>query len=262
MSSQIYILKDEESLLKVKKAIFDKLKSVDAVKFNGDYTISIEGWDVLTFIHANMDDIASHIVPNAPYFDIHNINLTLVDKKRRDEINRVLEIGMHCYDDARKHNHHFDLNNNIIDEFIFFKLLYSTTHDYYSICNGRTTLEDDIKLYPHDIERLVKICNENDEFQDVKTTVHVFDDLYTLQASMHMLQCILMDHDIEIIEDHSIIDKDNNMMHRFIMLDERLHNRIGIYDVKRIHFHYINESDIPENVMKRLKYESYDLVYT
>ena len=158
MASQIYLFETKDDLLKVKNAIVEKLRSCDGLKFNGEYTISIEGWDVLTFLHVGMIGIPNHIVPNALYGYIKEVNTSYNQSTEKDVLDQILCIMVNRYDSAQKMHYNIDIDN--ITDDVIFDLLMGTNQDFAEICNGDRELVDDFQMTTEQLDHLCILADE------------------------------------------------------------------------------------------------------
>lgn len=152
MSSILYIVESQEAKSKLKDALNVFLRSMDAMKFNAEHTISIEGWDVLTFLVCGVELASDILVPNAPYEHVKLINTNLSS-----------DVVQHMMTDRNYTDYTiYDLGidvDNLTNELLI-SLLEGTTHNYDDVYSGKTQLIDDIQFSPQDIERLVKLAEE------------------------------------------------------------------------------------------------------
>lgn len=156
MASQIYILENMETLTKLKNAISEKLWAIEAVKFNGEYSISLEGWDVLTFLHIGMDDPKSHLIENAPYEIVRLFNHT--STMSNDVVQHIVGFLPSIICEA------YDVDFDNLGDNLIFDYIEGTNHDFKAIANGNNIeLIEDFVMSKGTLDRLVKII-ETDKF--------------------------------------------------------------------------------------------------
>jgi len=108
---------------------------MDAMKFNAEHTISIEGWDVLTFLNISHENSSDILVKNAPYKHVKLINMSHLS-------NAVVQFIMRNYIDYDIYDLNVDTND--LNDKLLLSLLDGTTHNYTDIYNGETKLIDDV----------------------------------------------------------------------------------------------------------------------
>lgn len=145
MASILYIFDNPEDKNMVKDALANFMRTKDAVKFNAEHSISIEGYDVLTFLNISHEHASDIMIENAPYEHVKLINMPNLS-------NDVIQYIMNGYVDYNIYDIEWDFKNQNDD--ILLNLLDGTTHNYRDIFSGKTELVDDVFL------NLVKLANE------------------------------------------------------------------------------------------------------
>ena len=152
MTSQIYILDNMDDLKKLKDAIVDKLWGIDAVKFNAEYSISLEGHDILTFLHIGMDDPKSHMIENAPYGIMRLFNQSC-DLSFDDIQNQIGFLpDMIC--------ENYDVDFNHLGGDRIFDFVDGTNQDFRAIYKGEIELVEDFVMTGETLNRLIKIIED------------------------------------------------------------------------------------------------------
>jgi len=144
MSSILYILESQELKSKLKDSLNVFLRSMDAMKFNAEHTISIEGWDVLTFLDISHEYSSDILVKHAPYKFVKLINMSHLS-------NAVVQLIMRDYIDYDIYDLNVDIND--LNDKLLLSLLDGTTHNYTDIYKGETKLIDDVFLTRKEIEK-------------------------------------------------------------------------------------------------------------
>lgn len=251
MASQIYVFDNISDLNKVKTAIVSKLKSINAVKFNDTYNVSIEGHDILTFVYTGMDDVKSNFVENAPYEHIiiincHNISIDVVGYMTDCILDYTLcNVDIDC--------------DNITDDHIY-SLIAGSTHDYEKILKGEAELVDDYQMSSADVERIKMALEKENEPEPksriIRTVYHVYKERNNLIISKSSFSLAYSDLGLHTISSKDKIVVDGDIEHHFCLLEDLEVKIIG-RKMNKVYFHDINSNEIDEKLLERIQASIY-----